>query len=335
MPLPASRLAVAACCTAALAFAGCGSSEDDGADGAAAPAAAPARAQAQDFPDAAGKSLGELQASLDEGPIFAPTVSLLDPGTNRIGFGLFDVARKEIAGARVALYVAQADGAQLKGPYPARWESLEVKPQFQSQTTAQDPESTKGVYVADVPLQRRGKIVVVAVARMDGRLLSTGPHGMEVGAKGEPPPRVGERAVRVSTPTLASAGGDASKITTRVPPDEDLLRTDLADVLGRKPVVLVFATPRLCVSRVCGPVVDVAQQVKAAVGDDVTFIHTEIYNENDTSKGFRPQVRAYRLPTEPWTFVIDRAGKVAARFEGALSVGELQRAVKKVAEPAA
>jgi hypothetical protein len=222
----------------------------------------------------------------------------------------------------------------VRGPYIARSESLAVKPQFESRTTAQDPDAAKSVYVADVPLATKGKIVVIAVARMDGRLLSTGPYAMQVGTKGSSPPAVGEAAPKVSTPTLASVGGDASKISTRVPPAEDLLRTNLAEVLGKKPVVLVFATPQLCVSRVCGPVVDVAEQVKAAVGDSVAFIHQEIYNDNEVAKGFRPQVKAYHLPTEPWTFVIDRAGKVSARFEGAESVGELQRAVEKVATSA-
>ncbi|MCW2958488.1 MAG: hypothetical protein JWP18_1291 [Solirubrobacterales bacterium] len=325
------RLSAAAACAAALALAGCGSSDGEG--GATAPAQPPPSAKALDFPVAKGKSLGELQAGLPEGPIFAPSVSLLQPGRNRIGFALFDVARKQLSGAAVALYVARADG-QVGGPYIARSESLAVKPQFESRTTAQDPDAAKSVYVADVPLAVEGKIVVVAVARMDGRLLSTGPYSMEVGSKGTTPPAVGERAPKVSTPTLASVGGDASKISTRVPPAEDLLRTDLADVLGKKPVVLVFATPQLCVSRVCGPVVDVAEQVKAAVGDKVAFIHQEIYNDNEVAKGFRPQVRAYRLPTEPWTFIIDRTGKVSARFEGAESVGELQRAVEKVTKPA-
>jgi hypothetical protein len=45
----------------------------------------------------------------------------------------------------------------------------------------------------------------------------------------------------------------------------------------------------------------------------------------------RPQVAAWKLASEPWTFVIDRSGKVSARFEGAFSIGELQRAVAKVA----
>ncbi len=60
---------------------------------------------------------------------------------------------------------------------------------------------------------------------------------------------------------------------------------DLADVVGKKPVVLLFATPALCVSRVCGPVVDIAEQVKSEVGDDVAFIHMEIFTDNDPNQG--------------------------------------------------
>jgi hypothetical protein len=329
MPLARPTLAVAA--AVVLLATGCGSS---GGGGSTPPAQPPPTAGLQDFPKAAGRTLGELQARLPEGPVLSPSVSLLEPGANRVGFGLFDVAHKPLAGAAAALYVSDPDGSHLRGPFVARSESLVVKPQFESRTTAQDPDSANSVYVADVTFPRKGKYVVVAVARVDGRLLASGATSMEVGPKGAAPPAVGEKAPRVHTPTVASAGGDVSKVTTRVPPDLNLLKTDLADVLGRKPVVLMFATPQLCVSRVCGPVVDIEAQVQAAVGDKVAFIHNEIYNENDTAKGFRPQVRAYRLPTEPWCFVIDRTGRVSARFEGAFSVGELQRAVAKVVAPA-
>lgn len=315
-------------CLAGLGVAGCGGSSE----GENAPAATAASARAQAFPKAAGLTMAKLQAKLPEGPIFSPTVSVLNAGRQRVGFALFDVARKQITGAGVALYVGREDGSALRGPYAARSESLAVKPPFESQNTAQDPEAAKSVYVADVPFKKTdaGRVTVIAVARMDGRLLTAGPRTMVVGVKGTQPPQVGEAAVRTHTPTVASVAGDASKISTRVPPATDLLRSDLADVLGRKPVVVAFATPQLCASRVCGPVVDVVEQVKDATGDKAVFIHQEIYNDNDVNKGFRPQVRAYRLPTEPWVFVIDRAGKVSARFEGAVSTGELQRAVEKV-----
>ena len=90
----------------------------------------------------------------------------------------------------------------------------------------------------------------------------------------------------------------------------------------------MFATPQFCQSRVCGPVVDVAEQVKQLYGDKAAFIHMEIYNDNDPDKGVRPQVRAFHLPSEPWLFAIDREGTVSAVIEGAFGVDELTKAVK-------
>lgn len=313
---------------AALTLAACGS--DGGEDqGDATPAQAPAPAPAK-FPSAQGKTLVELQQELPEGPILAPSVQLLQPGTNRIGFALFDTARKQLSGAQVALYTSKPDGSGLRGPFPARSESLVVKPQFRSRQTAEDPDAARSVYVADVPFKTRGDMVIAAVAELDGRLLSTTAFQVEVGTKGATPPDVGEKAPKVSTPTVADVAGDVAKIDTRIPPAPALHEVDAADVLGKKPLVLSFSTPQLCQSKVCGPVTDVVLQVAQQTGDDVAFVHQEIYRDNEISKGFRPQVRDYRLATEPWTFVIDRAGVVRARFEGAFSVGELQSAVDKI-----
>jgi hypothetical protein len=106
---------------------------------------------------------------------------------------------------------------------------------------------------------------------------------------------------------------------------------DFANVLGKKPVVLLFATPALCQSRVCGPVTDIAEQVKSQYGDKVAFIHQEIYNNNRISDGPRPQMVAFHQETEPWCYVIDRNGKVSTILQGPFSVQELQSAVQKVA----
>jgi hypothetical protein len=106
---------------------------------------------------------------------------------------------------------------------------------------------------------------------------------------------------------------------------------DFADVLGRKPIVLLFATPALCQSRVCGPVTDIAEQVKQEFGDRVAFIHQEVYNNNQINHGPRPQLRAFHLQTEPWAYVIDRSGKVSSVLQGPYSVQDLEAAVQKVA----
>jgi hypothetical protein len=322
---------IAAALAAVLAIAGCGSND-------AQPTPEPTpqpTARAQDFPSAKGKTLESLRADLAQGPILAPTTAAsLAVGDNRVAFALRDEGNKLISGAQVALYTTNHDGTSVRGPYVARSESLAVKPQFESQNTAQDPEAAKSIYVADVPIKRPGRQVITGVARLDGRLVAT--TGFELrfprpGVKGRPP-EVGDPAIKVDTPTTTSVGGDASKISTRVPPAEPMLRDDFANVVGKKPVVLVFATPQLCASRICGPVVDVAMQVQSDYGDRVSFIQQEIYRDNTVDKGYTPQVQAWRLPTEPWIFVIDRTGKVAARFEGAVSVGELERAVATVAK---
>ncbi|CAN5460378.1 hypothetical protein BH20ACT18_BH20ACT18_09250 [soil metagenome] len=311
---------------AVAAPAGCGGSNDE--DSGSTP---PPEAKFSHFPPGSGQTVDELRAGMAQGPVLSPTVSVVEKGRNRIGFALFDRARKQITGASVALYTASAKGTGVSGPYPARSESLVVMPQFVARTTSQDPDAAKSVYVADVPLRMNGLPAIVAVARLDGRLVasSAAPVGKWGGAPAQPP-RVGEKAIKISTPTAASVGGDLSKIDTRVPPS-DQHDVDFADVLGKKPVVLTFATPQLCQSRVCGPVVDVAEQVKASWGDRAAFIHMEIYEDNKISNPpkFRPQVTKWRLPSEPWTFVVGKDGRVKARFEGAVSVVELERALQQ------
>jgi hypothetical protein len=76
-------------------------------------------------------------------------------------------------------------------------------------------------------------------------------------------------------------------------------------------------------------VVDVAEQVKASSGDDVEFIHMEVYRDNRIDKGIRPQMAAFHLQSEPWLFVFDSSGKVSTRIEGAFSERELQQAISK------
>ncbi len=304
--------------------AGCGSGNGDGGT---IPAPAPS-ARPQDFPSAKGKTtLGELIKGASQGPQLAPSVSLVYPGPNRFGFALFDSAGKQINGAQVALYTANADQTDVRGPYPASSQSLQVKPAFQSKTSARDANSVRSVYVSQVSLPNQPRRVVIALARLDGRLVASSAIAVKLAKPGAGPPRAGDQAIKVDTPTTSSVG-DVSKIDTRIPPST-MHDVNFADVLGRKPVVLVFATPALCKSRVCGPIVDEVEQLKSQFGDKAAFVHMEVYNDNDINKGYRPQFKAWHLPSEPWTFMIDRQGKVVTAFEGAASLYEMQKAIQK------
>jgi hypothetical protein len=144
-------------------------------------------------------------------------------------------------------------------------------------------------------------------------------------------PAIGSRAFPSRTPTLGSVRGNASRATTRVPPDTDLLKYSIAGSLAsHKPFVVVFATPKFCTSRTCGPVVDVVDAVRKQLKrSDTRFIHVEIYKNNDPTRGFNRWVREWRLPTEPWTFLVGRDGRIRAKFEGSVSTGELKEAVRR------
>lgn len=288
----------------------------------------PPPAKPEDFPSASGKSLRGLLADVGQsGLVLAAAVSQLEPGDNRFGFALFDKARAQIANAPVALYVAPVGGGKVRGPILGKFEEISVRPQFQSETVANDPDAAKSIYVANLDLPKPGRYEVVGLARLDDRIVAALPAGGPVQVvRKSPVVAVGEPAPVVHTETETDAKGDIQSIDTRTPPSS-MHDVDFADVVGEKPVVLLFATAALCQSRVCGPVIDVTEQVKAERGDEVAFVHQEIFRDNDIAKGYRPQVAAYGLPTEPWVFAIDRNGRVAARIEGAFSAAELNKAI--------
>ena len=326
-------LLIAAAVLTALPLAACGGS-DSGSDESEQVAPTPSPA---DFPKPDGRSMMQMYNELGAGgPVLAPTGRQLVPGKQRYGFGLFTTARKQLSGVPVALYVQRSGSTKVLGPFVARDLKLEVAPQYRSETVARDDDSAKTFYVSDVEFPKAGGWAVMAVAKLDGRLVATSPSPAQVLAK-DPVPGVGDKAPVIDTPTKADVGNDLASIDTREPPSS-MHEVNYADVVGKKPVILLFATPALCQSRVCGPVVDIAEEVKAESGDEAAWVHMEVYQDNEIKPGclegtrpdeecLRPQFRAWNLGTEPWLFAIDREGKVAARLEGAYSKGELEDAL--------
>jgi len=254
---------------------------------------------------------------------------VVDVGTNRFAFGVFDLGGEQVDDADIALYFASGLKGKAQGPFPARVDSLKTPAAFRAKTTADDPGAATSVYVVDgVEVDRPGELTMLALIRRGGELQATRLPSVVVGQfKGVPD--VGDPAPEIHTPTADDVGGQLSEIDTRIPPDT-MHDVDYADALGTEPIMLVLATPQFCQSRVCGPTVDIAEQVKAELGDEATFIHMEIFNDNDPNNGLRPQVNAFGLPTEPWAFVIDERGVIRERLEGAFGATELSEALQRV-----
>lgn len=353
-------LATPACLlVAAAVLVGCGSGSDSstGSSGSAESRPAPPKAE---FPSAKGRTLAEVLEAEGAKPstlVVSPAAEVFNKGENRYPFGVFQRDRSQVSDADVALYFARVPAVKNKqagefgaaagttastkaeeraldqpavGPFPAAIESLSTEPAFRAQTTAEDPNAATVVYTTHVNFPSDGEWRIAALIRRGDEVTTTLLPSAEVGAFRKVP-RVGQKAPLIHTPTPADVGGDLSKITTRIPPDTQN-KVDYADVLGKEPIVLLFATPQFCQSRVCGPVVDVAEQLKQLYGDKVAFIHMEIYNDNDPSKHVRPQVQAFHLPTEPWLFAIGRDGRIKDEIDGAFGVEELTRVVKGLTE---
>jgi hypothetical protein len=242
------------------------------------------------------------------------------PGVVRFPFLVLGNDLRPVDRATARVWVATGRGREPFARATARLESIGVP----GRTAA-----TNGVriYVARLPIPRPGRYWLVAEPT-GARIQALG--SFDVAAHSASPP-VGARAPRSDTPTLASTGGDAARLTTRRPPDRALLRYSVAASLAaHRPFVVSFVSPAFCDSRTCGPVVDVVDAVRRRLSaSGVRFIHVEAYRDNDPRKGFNRWMRQWGLPGQPWTFVVGSDGRVTAKFEGPVSEAELVAAVRR------
>jgi len=155
---------------------------------------------------------------------------------------------------------------------------------------------------------------------------------------------VGDPAPATDNPTLASVGGDVTKISTDPHPVEAFYQTTVKDALAaKKPFVLVFATPKFCKSAQCGPTLDRLKPI-AAAHPSVTFINVEPYQLKDVDGQLQPVLTdttpadlipveattQWHLPSEPWVFVVDKDGIVQSSLMLIFSDAELEAAIKAV-----
>jgi hypothetical protein len=268
-------------------------------------------------------SLGDVLSRPGDDVALVPGTSDYAHGDVRVVFLVVDSRGKSIERPRARVWVARSLDDRPFLRTIARLENVGVP--GVSEAAAGD---VTHVYVAHLPLSHAGKNVLVAEP-IGGRPIQ-GALDFEV-AEEPKAPAVGAKAFPSRTPTIDSTDGDLEALTTRTPPDVALLRDSVSDSLAdRAPFVLAFATPKFCTSRACGPVVDVVDHVRKRLGPSpVRFIHVEIYEDNQPPETNR-WVKEWKLPTEPWVFLVGRDGRIKARFEGSMSAAELEAAVRRL-----
>jgi hypothetical protein len=141
-------------------------------------------------------------------------------------------------------------------------------------------------------------------------------------------PVEGRPLVRVPTPTPADPRG-VNPVCTRQPacPLHDVsLDAALAE---KRPIALLFATPALCQSRLCGPVLDNLLAARDEFGSRVRMLHVEIYTDLQ-GKTLAPAVQAYHLESEPFLFLAGADGVVRARLDNAYDKVEVRDALGRL-----
>ncbi len=267
-----------------------------------------------------GRTLEELwRAPGDDVAIVAGTANH-EPGNLRVSFLVIDADERVVTLPSARVWVAHRLEAPPFLEASAKLERIGVP--------GGDVADASHIYVTRLRLTRPGTYWLLA--EPEGGATAVQAIGNVVVVASDSAPDVGDAAIASDTPTIASTGRDFAKLTTRTPPDESLLEHSIAESLrSRAPFVVTFSTPKFCSSRTCGPVVDVVEEVASRFeGGKTRFIHVEVYKGNDPAKGFNRWMQEWGLETEPWTFLVGSDGKIVDRYEGVVSVNELEAAVR-------
>jgi len=332
--------ALAALAVCAVGLAGCGgsapthlaragapgsstsSTSTSGSPAAVAHLAAAEHPELAEFPSVSGRSLRQLALTIGGTAHLGAGTQTYTPGVQRFAFALTSHSNRYIY-APTAVYIASSLSATARGPFLAAADPLTVAPPYRSRQY-EGPGDLAAVYWTELPVPRSGVYDVLALTRVGHRLIgSTGEVAVAIST---PIPGVGQRPPAIATDTLSSVHGNLGLLTTRVPP-ESMHSVSFKQVLGRRPVALLFSTPQLCTSRVCGPVTDELVELQHTFGRRLVFIHEEVYVDNRPQRGLRPQLREFHLETEPWLFTVNRRGVITARLEGVFGMREAQAAL--------
>ena len=259
-------------------------------------------------------------------------------GESRFPFALLSVDGDPLENARVqvSFYSLREQPPEFRFQAVAKFHTVSgVTPHRHDDGTVHEHLEVRGVYVVDLARFDHpgnwGAQFAVTTATGDNPQVQGAAFAVLAQPKA---PGIGERVPASRNPTLADVVS-IEEIESRVPAD-DMHELSVAQALEiGKPFVVVFATPIFCTSRMCGPVTDVVAELHTRFRDQVNFIHIEPWElELARTEGRLAPTEVmleWELPSEPWVFVVDSKGRVAARYEGLVSSEELGEAISTLA----
>lgn len=260
-------------------------------------------------------------------------------GRNRLQVALLDRQNEPVLDAEVALrfYRLAPDGSEAPVAEAAAQRVVVTRSYVHRHpdgTVERHRAGSVGAYVAYVDFPQPGTYQMEVLAVRRGRALPPVRLEFQVTEEGVGP-KVGQPAPPSRQPVLRDVQ-DIDDIDSSLPHRPHMHSVRIADALGQgKPVVIAFATPAFCVSRLCGPVMDeVMDPLYARYRQQATFVHVEPYDLRAARQGkelrLTATMREWGLVSEPWIFVLDGQGRVAAKFEGIVSRDEVEEVLLRL-----
>jgi hypothetical protein len=258
----------------------------------------------------------------------------LATGRSTFTFGLSTPQGALVRGGSPQVFAAPDETSAPIGPFPARFFQFAPAGEFNDTTIPRSPVT--GFYSTEIDIPSAGPWFMAALTTVGGRrAVGVGASQVERTVRNA----VGSRATPFPTP-VATTRRALEEICTRKPPDP-MHSIALNDALeSGKPTVVSFATPLLCESRLCGPVVDEQLLAFQGVGKSrANFIHVEEFlpgpdleppDISSVKKALEhrsPAFKAWHLTTEPWVFVIDRHRIIRAAYVGPVVASQIEAAL--------
>jgi hypothetical protein len=246
-------------------------------------------------------------------------------GGSLFAFGLSTPQGGLLRGGSPVVFAAKEETSKPLGPFRAAYHQFAPPGRFDDKTIPRSPIT--GFYTVEVEIPTPGNWLFAAVATVNGdRAVGVGATPVKGAVENE----VGTKATSVKTP-VAITERKLEEICTRKPPDH-MHYVSLDEALKNgKPTVVSFATPLLCSSRMCGPIVDEQLLVFQKVGKEkANSIHVEEFLPGPDLNPPLPRLEnqsapfsAWHLKTEPWVFVIDRKGLIRQAFAGPVVASQI------------
>jgi hypothetical protein len=239
-----------------------------------------------------------------------PQNSTLLVGVNRVSIALLDGRQTPVAATGVSINIlnpaGQSIGSRPLANIAAVYGGIPVY-----------------VGIAQFPTAGQYEFIVTgtgAAGPVDG-------HAFVTVASSGPEIAVGAHVPALHQAVLTDPGVTLAMVDSGVPPDTWHDQTIAGALAAHKPMVLFFGQPGFCPSKTCGPTVAILKQLCTQYCSQFSFQHIETDFPASVNQVFNnPAFRAFGLPSDPWVYFVNSSGIVTDRFEGPITLEELQGA---------